>query len=132
MTATGAATRFLTWLQFAMFLVFGLWGYADPVGLARKSNMIIEHSPVAVAEFRAFCGGSSMAVAILLGVAMFRHRWTHALAVQVIVYGAIVAGRLLHWALAPGQPLERQTAILLAIEAFSGLAAMWLLRAAKR
>ena len=127
-----AAARLLTFIQFAMFLGFGLWGFADPVGLARKSDIIIEHSHVAMAEFRAFYGGASMAIAGLLGLAMVRGRWADALIVQIVVYGAIVSGRLVHWAMSHGQPLERQTAILLAIEATSGLAAMFLLRTGNR
>lgn len=129
---SNAAIRVLTLVQFAMFLGFGLWGFADPVGLARKSDIIIEHSHVAMAEFRAFYGGASMAVALLLGLTMVRGRWAEALIVQIVVYGAIVSGRLIHWAMSHGQPLERQTAILLAIEATSGLAAMVLLRTTNR
>ncbi len=127
-----AATRLLTFIQFAMFLGFGSWGFADPVGLARKSDIIIEHSHVAMAEFRAFYGGASMAVALLLGLTMARGRWADALTVQVVVYGAIVMGRLIHWGMSHGEPLERQTAILLAIEATSGFAAMVLLRTTSR
>jgi hypothetical protein len=117
--------RILTCFQAAMFLVFGVWGFADPQGLAGLSSIGLPNA-LAVAEFRSFYGGSAMGVALLLIVAAWKTRWNEALWVQVIVYGAIVAGRLIQWASAGS--LESQTAKLLATEAVSAALAWWALR----
>ena len=108
--------RILTWFQVAMFLLFGVWGFADPQGLARLSAISLPNS-LAVAEFRAFYGGAAMGVAALLFLTGRAGRWQDALWIQIVIYGSIVAGRLIHW-VSTGS-LEGQTAKLLATEALS-------------
>jgi hypothetical protein len=117
--------KILTWFQVIMFLIFGVWGFVDPSGLAGLSEIGLP-SPLAVAEFRSFYGGSAMAVAVLLILAALKNRWNDALLVQVAVYGSITAGRLTQWASAGS--LESQTAKLLATEAVSLALAWWALR----
>jgi hypothetical protein len=116
--------RILTWFQIAMFLLFGVWGFFDPRGLAGLSEIPLPNA-LAVAEFRSFYGGSAMAVALLLLLAAGKRRWKDALLVQVVVYGSIVAGRLTQWAVEGS--LESQTAKLLATEAVSAVLAWWAL-----
>lgn len=117
--------RILTWFQIVMFLLFGVWGFVDPRGLAGLSEIPLPN-PLATAEFRSFYGGSAMAVAVLLIVAAWKKRWNDALLVQVIVYSSIVTGRLIQWATEGS--LESQTAKLLATEAISAALAYWAFR----
>jgi hypothetical protein len=120
--------RILTWFQIVMFLIFGVWGFVDPQGLAGLSEIGLPNA-LAVAEFRSFYGGSAMAVALLLLLAVWKGRWHDALLVQIVVYAAITAGRLIQWASAGS--LESQTAKLLATEAASAALAWWALRSSK-
>ena len=121
--------RMLTWFQAAMFLVFGVWGFVDPQGLAGLSDIALPNA-LAVAEFRSFYGGAAMGVASLLIFAALKARWNDGLIVQIAIYGSIVAGRLIQWASAGS--LESQTAKLLATEAISAALAWWALRGSKQ
>jgi hypothetical protein len=108
--------KVITWLQIAIFLVFGVWGYASPRGLAKLSEIGLPNS-LAEAEFRSFYGGSAMGVTVLLLLAACTGRWREALWIQIGIYGSIVCGRLIHLALNGG--LESQTWKLLATEVAS-------------
>ena len=119
--------QILTWLQMLIFLVFGAWGFVDPVGLAKLSSIELPNS-VAQAEFRSFYGGCAMGGAVLLLLTALSGRWRDALWIQIGIYGSVVTGRLIH--LATKGSLESLTLRLLFIEATSVALAIFALRSA--
>lgn len=76
------------------FLVFGVWALIAPVSMARLIHFDLLDA-MARTEFRAFYGGSEIALAVLLLVPLFRPEWTApALILLCAASGSIALSRI--------------------------------------
>ncbi|MBT8131822.1 MAG: DUF4345 domain-containing protein [Gammaproteobacteria bacterium] len=81
--------RFVLGFYSLSFLVFGVWAVFSPTSMARFIHYDLLDG-LARAEFRAFYGGTEIALAILLLVPFFKPQWTTAALVLLGVAGAAI------------------------------------------